>query len=283
MSEDPYALKLYIDGNCYSNPGGAGAIACVAEYPESWNRADEVIFNEGFYETTNNRMELSACIRAYKYIADQGSELNVERVIVVTDSQYIYENHKRPPAWRKNKWKNAAGRLIENPDLWKQFLTVCQNVRVRTELIWRKGKKSPILKMVDRAAKEAGKSPQKIDRGFREGKVARSKVTGGSSSMYAADGQTAIIRIYRTGMLRKTEHKIIFDLFEESSRTYVAKHYAYAEEAVAGQLHRQHCYRVRFGNDSRYPLIEEIVEECPCASLEISAPSLAAPESPENP
>ena len=64
MSDDPHALKLYIDGNCYQNPGGAGAIACVAHFPEDWNRPDEIIFNEGFHETTNNRMELSACIRA---------------------------------------------------------------------------------------------------------------------------------------------------------------------------------------------------------------------------
>ena len=49
MSDDPHALKLYTDGNCYKNPGGAGAIACVAKFPESWNRDDEVIFKEGFY------------------------------------------------------------------------------------------------------------------------------------------------------------------------------------------------------------------------------------------
>jgi ribonuclease HI len=269
MSEDPHALKLYIDGNCYNNPGGAGAVACVAEYPESWNRVDEVIFNEGFHETTNNRMELSACIRAYKYVADQGPALNVQRVIIITDSQYVYDNHKRPSAWRGNKWKNAAGRPIENSDLWKQFLTVCQNVKIRTDLIWKKGKKSPILKMVDRAAKDAGKSPHRFDRGFRGGKVARSKVTGGSSSMYSADGQTAIIRIYRSGMIRKTEHKIIFDLFDKSATKYIAKHYAYAEGAIADQLHRQHSYQVRFGNDAKYPLIEEILEELPRSSLEI--------------
>lgn len=53
MSDDPHALKLYTDGNCYKNPGGAGAIACVAKFPESWNRDDEVIFKEGFYETSS--------------------------------------------------------------------------------------------------------------------------------------------------------------------------------------------------------------------------------------
>jgi hypothetical protein len=38
MSEDPHALKLYIDGNAYDNPGGAGGFACVAEFPEVWQR-----------------------------------------------------------------------------------------------------------------------------------------------------------------------------------------------------------------------------------------------------
>jgi hypothetical protein len=35
MSDDPHALKLYIDGNCYQNAGGAGAIACVAIFPKT--------------------------------------------------------------------------------------------------------------------------------------------------------------------------------------------------------------------------------------------------------
>jgi len=36
--------------------------AAEGYFPENWNRSDEVIFNEGFHETTNNRMELCACI-----------------------------------------------------------------------------------------------------------------------------------------------------------------------------------------------------------------------------
>ena len=49
------------------------------QFPESWNRDDEIIFNEGFYETTNNRMELSACIRAFEYVAEKGRALAVQR------------------------------------------------------------------------------------------------------------------------------------------------------------------------------------------------------------
>ena len=58
MTHDPYALKLYIDGSALKNPGGSGGFACVAEFPESWSQPDDVIFQKGFHETTNNRMEL---------------------------------------------------------------------------------------------------------------------------------------------------------------------------------------------------------------------------------
>lgn len=56
-------------------------------------------------------------------------------------------------------------------------------VKVRTDIVWKKGKKSPTLRMVDREAKEPGESPKSIDRGFRGGKVARFKVVGGSASL----------------------------------------------------------------------------------------------------
>jgi hypothetical protein len=84
VSEDPHALKLYIDGNVFNNPGGTGGFACFAEFPESWDRPDEEIFRQGFHETSNNRMELRACICALEYVRDQGSSLGVQRVQIVT-------------------------------------------------------------------------------------------------------------------------------------------------------------------------------------------------------
>jgi ribonuclease HI len=265
--DDPHALKLYTDGNCYKNPGGAGAIACVAKFPDSWNRDDEIIFNEGFYETSNNRMELQACIKAHEYVAAQGSALGVQRVLIVTDSLYIADNFKRAATWRANKWCNASGRPLENSDLWKRFLSVQAKVKVRVDIVWKKGKKSPTLKMVDQAAKNAGKSPQSVDRGFRGGKVAHSKVIGGSASLYFACGRDEIIRIYRSGMIRKTGHKITFDLYDEPSASYSQKCYAYTEAHIAFELHRQHCYRVRFNNDPKHPVIACILEVMDCATL----------------
>src|SRR4051794_15899384 len=103
-----------------------------------------------------------------------------------------------------------AGRPVDNSDLWRRFLTLRSTCKIRTDIIWRRGKKSSILKSVDRAAKAAGKSPTKQDRGFRTGKIGKSKLTGGSSALFPANGQSQVIRIYRSALIRKTGHRVYF-------------------------------------------------------------------------
>ena len=264
MADDPHALKLYIDGSCYRNPGGPGAYACVVKFPEAWNRDDEPVFALGFHETTNNRMELAACIRAFEHVIEHGYALRVQRVIIITDSLYAFDNFNRAPGWRSNGWRNSSGRPVENSDLWKRLLAVRQRTRLRTDLQWRKGKKSPILKAVDRLAKEAARNPQELDRGFRGGKMARSKIRGGAPSLYPARGQFPVIRVYRSSLIRKTGHKITFEVVHPETDAYELKCFAYADAVVAAQLHRQHCYRVRFNADPKNPLIEELVAEVAC-------------------
>ena len=44
----------------------------VAKFPESWNRDDEIIFSR-VPRTSNNRMELQACIKAHEYVAAQAA------------------------------------------------------------------------------------------------------------------------------------------------------------------------------------------------------------------
>lgn len=260
---DPRALKLYTDGNSYKNPGGAGGFACVAEYPDYTERESEIVIQEGFHETSINRMELLGCIRALEYVAERGSALGVERVLIITDSKYVAANQNMPATWRRNGWKNSAGRPIENSDLWKRFLTVRTQVRVRTEIVWRKGKKTSTLKKVDRAAKDAGKSPWKVDRGFRAGKVSRSKMKTGASSLYPAAGQNAVIRVYRSALIRKTGHKIFFDVIDQATGASLGKFTAYVTDTQIADLHRGHCYHVRFNMVAAYPQLEEILCEVP--------------------
>ena len=220
---------IVIDGNAYNNPGGTGGYAGIAQYPEAWNRESEIVFQVGFEKTTNNRMELKACIHAYRYVVDNGKALNIQRVQIVTDSQYVFKFQFLADTWRQKRWRLSSGAPVENADLWKEFLSVRSKAcaTVRTELIWRKGKKSAILKAVDKACKEAGKQPTEKDRGYRSGKLAKTKVTEkGTSLSFPAQGQEAVIRIYRKNIVgRAKEDKIFFDLLEGHS--FIAKYRAF--------------------------------------------------------
>lgn len=71
-------------------------------------------------------------------------------------------------------------------------------------------------------------------------------------------------RLYRTALNRKDRHKITFDLFSDEARSYVQKCVGYADGDIADDLHRGHCYRVRFNSEPRHPQIEEILEELAC-------------------
>jgi ribonuclease HI len=69
---DGVALKVYTDGSCLKNPGGPGGAAVIAEYPDHIALPTEMVSQEGYAHTTNNRMELRACIEGLRFIARRG-------------------------------------------------------------------------------------------------------------------------------------------------------------------------------------------------------------------
>lgn len=264
MSHDPHALKIYIDGSALKNPGGAGGLAAWVEFPIDANKPDELLFQEGFHETTNNRMELLACIRAFEYVREHGRALGVERVQIITDSKYVHDCFFIADKWRKNGWRNLDSKPVENRDLWKRLLSIRGKTTVRTELLRMRGKTSPILKSVDKAAKAAAAQPWDVDRGFKGGKVGRSKAgSGRAASLFSAHGQEAVIRIYRTRLLGRSDHKIYFEVRDEQSGEILEKASAFASADVAVDLHRHYSYRVSFNANPKYPIIERIIEELP--------------------
>jgi hypothetical protein len=176
-------------------------------------------------------------------------------------------DHLLPADFESGAGGNGSGRRQAHPSHRRErlFSHKVTGGEKRDGIVWTKGKKSPILKAVDREAKMAGKNPRTQDFGFRSGKVARSKVSGGSSSMYEAHGQEATIRVYRSMLIGKTDHKIIFDLFSDEAGLFAKKCFAYAALSIAAELHRQHCYRVKFNDDPRHPQIEDLLQEVPCS------------------
>jgi len=126
---------------------------------------------------------------------------------------------------------------------------------------WTLGKKSPVLKRVDKAAKAAAaRGGPDVDRGYRPGAIARSMIQG-AAARFHAHGQLVVIRPYRKNILGAGEEKVRFDIFSEDSQTYVASCYAFASTRLAAELHRQHGYRVRFNDNPKYPQILGVVEE----------------------
>jgi ribonuclease HI len=268
---DPYALRIYIDGSAFRNPGHEGGLGGIAEFPEGLNRNAEIIFEESYHRTTNNRMELRACLRALEYIHEHARPLGANRAIIYTDSQYVNENYRFAQFWRKNGWRNRHGRPVENKDLWKQFLSLRSKTTVRTDMQWNAGKSTEVLKQVDKLAKRAARSPLKeTDFGFHPGKVSRHRTEErGGATLFPANNQELTIRVYAHHPAGKEDCRVSFSVFSEEENKFVGKHRAYATGKDVGEIHRHHCYTVRFNDDPHYPVFEivELLENCPDRTL----------------
>jgi ribonuclease HI len=154
MPPDP-AIHISTDGSCYKNPGGRSGCAAIVHYPDHLDREDEQIVDFGCKESSNNRMELLACICVLKWIRENAPWESVTRVQLFTDSQYVKDNLIRARQWKKNDWRNQHGEPRENSDLWNQLLSAQTKTGIAVHFEWTLGKKSPVLKRVDKAARAA--------------------------------------------------------------------------------------------------------------------------------
>ncbi len=107
-------ITIYADGGCSGNPGPGGWAAII------FDGAEETILSGGARNTTNNRMELTAVIRALEEASRRfkaGAALSV-----YTDSQYVKKGITEwIRKWRTNGWKNSAGDPVKNRDLWSEL------------------------------------------------------------------------------------------------------------------------------------------------------------------
>lgn len=105
-------IEIFTDGACKGNPGrgGWGALLLFKGVEkELWG---------GEAETTNNRMELTAAIRALEELKRPCE------VKLVTDSEYVMKGMQEwLPNWKKRGWKTAAKQPVKNADLWQQLDT----------------------------------------------------------------------------------------------------------------------------------------------------------------
>lgn len=104
------AVRAFTDGACRGNPGpgGWGVLLQAAELEKE--------LCGGMLVTTNNRMELTAVIRALEALK---RPVPVE---IVTDSQYVMLGTTRWMAdWKRRGWRTAARQPVKNEDLWREL------------------------------------------------------------------------------------------------------------------------------------------------------------------
>jgi ribonuclease HI len=120
-------VVIFTDGGADPNPGpgGYGVVLLFGTHRKE--------LSGGFARTTNNRMELMACIVGLRALKRPSN------VVLYTDSSYLANAIQKKWAvrWRANGWQRETGEPIVNADLWLQVLELLEQHTV--ELIWVKG------------------------------------------------------------------------------------------------------------------------------------------------
>ena len=124
MSSKPDSdiVEIYTDGACSGNPGpgGWGALMLYGD--------NEKEITGGEFETTNNRMELTAAIEALRALKRPC------RVELHTDSTYVKDGiTKWIEGWKAKGWKTTAKKPVKNEDLWRAL----EEVSARHDVTWK--------------------------------------------------------------------------------------------------------------------------------------------------
>jgi ribonuclease HI len=107
------SILIFTDGACTGNPGPGGWGSIVA-LPDGTVRE----LGGGVPQTTNNRMEMAAAIRALGAL----EPAEPCRIIVYTDSTYLIRGITQWIfGWRSRGWKNAEGKDVANKELWEEL------------------------------------------------------------------------------------------------------------------------------------------------------------------
>ncbi|MBN2658526.1 MAG: ribonuclease HI [Spirochaetales bacterium] len=105
-------ITVYTDGGCTGNPGPGGWAAVLLF------DGKEIRLSGGDESTTNNKMELTAVIKALSHI-NEHSELRTRPVEIFTDSQYVKNGLTQWIFnWIRNGWKTAAKQPVKNKEYW---------------------------------------------------------------------------------------------------------------------------------------------------------------------
>jgi len=116
-------IIIYTDGCCKGNPGpgGWGAVLICPDIPA---KDDSGLYYTkeimgGSMDTTNNEMELTACVEALSLLNGDVGEADIK---VFTDSKYVKNGITDwVPKWKTNNWRTADKKPVAHKELWEQL------------------------------------------------------------------------------------------------------------------------------------------------------------------
>lgn len=120
-------VEVFTDGACSGNPG-KGGWGAILRY-----EGHEKELSGGQAQTTNNRMELTAVIKALEALKEPC------KVRLTSDSKYVIDaiTKRWVYGWKKNGWKKSDKKPALNVDLWEELLPLLEKHDV--EFVWVKG------------------------------------------------------------------------------------------------------------------------------------------------
>ena len=120
-------VDIYTDGACRGNPGKGGWGAVLV-----YNGREKEL-SGGDKETTNNRMELTAAIKALRQLREPCE------VTLTSDSKYLIDAITKGwvKSWKAKGWKKGDGKAALNVDLWEELLPLLETHKVT--FVWVKG------------------------------------------------------------------------------------------------------------------------------------------------
>ena len=120
---EPSPLRVFTDGACSGNPGPGGW---------AWASSPTHFGSGGEFETTNNKMELTAVLEALR--------ANPGPLTVVMDSTYVKDGlEKWSKGWQRNGWRTKAGQPVKNQEIWQPLVDLADARSHEVTFEWVKG------------------------------------------------------------------------------------------------------------------------------------------------
>lgn len=258
------ALVIYTDGSCHPKGRKGGFGALFLYYDEVGNEIElDTYTAPSLKGTTSQRMELEAVVTALKMAPDMDCYGSVDQVAIRTDSQYIVNYHLSAlTSWRKNRWCNRDGKPVDNIDLWKEFVRAYEKIRkpVLIEKVKGHGRgreKDPHNYRADKLAEESRESAltRREHRSNVRRKKSPYKTEKGSIGVQGQEIELHIIEEVHLDRQKLTKFRC--EVMSTDSPYYQKVDWLYSEEP----LRRGHTYIARLNENSRMPMIIELIEE----------------------